>query len=162
MTTLTINEMRRMVLPIETVVEAVLQFDRDSAGTLWQGTVLDARIESQPVPGLVLSLRLRGSESIERTFGLPAIAAAIINYCRQARIPLPRHGKKTLELVPEGFAFCIQTTISMPRLHSGLRDRGTKLAAVPENRPSETPSPDTAGTIGGEPAMDVTEDGTSN
>ena len=161
MTTLTIEEVRRMVLPIETVVEAVLQFDRDSAGTLWQGTILDASIESQPVPGLLLTVRLRGSESVERTFGLPAIAAAIINYCRQARIPLPRNGKKTLELVPEGIAFCVQTTINMPRLHSGVdarRARTTKLTSVPENRPSEIPSADTSGVIDGGPAIEVTED----
>jgi len=156
MTTLKINETRRIVLPIETVVEAVLQFDRDRAGTLWRGSVLDASIESQPVPGLLLSVRLSGSENIERTFGLPAIAAAIINYCRLAKIPLPRQGKKTIEPVPEGFAFCIETTVNMPRLHSGLRGRRkvTKLAVVP----SEGASPDTAVAADGEPAIDVTED----
>jgi hypothetical protein len=119
MATFSIQETRRLTLPIEAVVEAVLQFDRDSGGTLSHGTIVDATIESDPSPSLALTMQSRKSQSIEhRTFNLAAIAAAIIHYCRQARIPLPRGGKKTLEVVPEGLAFCIQATINMPSWHS--------------------------------------------
>ena len=119
MRTLSVYENRRLVLPIETAVEAVLLFDRDSGGTLSQGTILDASIETEPSPSLVLVMRSRRTDTVEqRSFSLPAIAAAIINYCRQARIPLPRGGKKSIEIVPEGFAFSIETSVTMPRWHS--------------------------------------------
>lgn len=137
MTTLSIYETRRLVLPIETVVEAVLQFDRDSGGTLFQGTILDATIETEPSPRLLLEVRRRSSQRIEhRMFTLPAIAAAIINQCRQARIPLPRSGKKLLEVVPEGFAFCIETTINMPRWHNNWAQEPRKTTS---EAPVDTP-----------------------
>ena len=145
MTTLSIYETRRLVLPIETVVEAVMQFDRDSGGTLFQGTILDATIETEPSPRLVLAVRRRSTDAIEhRTFTLPAIAAAIINHCRQARIPLPRNGKKLLEVVPEGLAFCIQTTINMPRWHNNWAQppRKTKSGATLNTRDSQAQVPD--------------------
>ena len=114
MGTFTVHESRRLTLPLEAVVEAVLLFDRDSGGTLCYGTILDATIEANPSPSLALTMRSRKSNNVEhRTFNLAAIAAAIIHYCRQAKIPLPRGSQKTLEVVPEGLAFCIQTSTSM-------------------------------------------------
>ena len=120
MTKLSIHEARRLVLPVETVVDALLQFDRDNAGTLSYGTILNATIEPEPDPGVLLLVRLRGSQTIERRiFALPAIAAAVLNYCRQSRIPLPLNGTKTLEMTPEGFVLSIRTTLSVPRWHNG-------------------------------------------
>lgn len=150
MTTLSIYETRRLVLPIETVVEAVLQFDRDSGGTLFQGTILDATIESEPSPSLVLAVRRHSTGTIEhRTFNLPTIAAAIINQCRQTRIPLPRSGKKLLEVVPEGLAFCIQTTINMPRWHNNWAQapRKTNSEAALNTRDAEGQVPDGSGAV---------------
>ena len=153
MRTLSIHETRRLTLPIETAVEAVLQFDRDSGGMLWQGTILDASIASEPSPGVCLVVRTRRADAVEqRTYSLPAIAAAIINYCRQARIPLPRGGKKTLEVVPEGFAFCVETTVNMPRWNSGWvpPQRNSQPTSAAVTQEAETPgraSSDAVGTV---------------
>lgn len=121
MSKVSIHEVRRLVLPVETVVDAVLQFDRDRAGVLSHGTILEAKVGAGAEEGLVLSVRFSGSNAIEqRTFALPAIAAAIINYCWNVRIPLPRHGTKTLTIVPEGFAFTVESTLQLARLHSPM------------------------------------------
>jgi hypothetical protein len=146
-----IHETRRLTLPIETAVEAVLQFDRDSGGVLWQGTILDASIAAEPTPGLCLVVRTRRAEAIEqRTYTLPAIAAAIINYCRLARIPLPRGGKKTLVVVPEGFAFCVETTVNMPRWNSGwvAPQRDSKPASEPAAPEIASPVPESSDAVG--------------
>jgi hypothetical protein len=151
MRTLSISESRRLTLPIETAVEAVLQFDRDSGGMLWQGTILDASIVSEPSPGLLLVVRSRRADAIEnRTYTLPAIAAAIINYCRQARIPLPRGGKKTLEVVPEGFVFCIETTINTPRWNTGWvpPQRNSQHASAVVAQEAGTPARESSDTVG--------------
>lgn len=119
MATFSVQETRRLILPLEAVVEAVLHFDRDSGGKLFHGTIVEATLES--TPALTLSLTMQPSKSHElehRRFNLAAIAAAIIHYCRQSKIPLPRGGQKTLEAVPEGLAFCIHTTSKMTTWHS--------------------------------------------
>lgn len=118
MAKVSIHEVRRLVLPIETVVDAVLLFDRERAGALAHAAVVEAKVASGDDAGLVLSVRIAGSEAIEqRKFALPALAAAIIHYCWIARIPLPRQGAKKLEVVPEGFAFTIESTLQLPRRH---------------------------------------------
>jgi hypothetical protein len=87
-------------------------------------------VESQPEPGLVLATKGSGASAVERRkFPLPMIAAAIINYCRQGRIPLPRQAKKTLEIVPEGFAFTVETTVELLRRHSALPAAAKQPAA---------------------------------
>lgn len=142
MRTLPVYESRRLVLPIETAVEAVLLFDRDSGGTLTQGTILDVSIETEPSPCLVLVMRSRRTDTVEqRTFTLPAIAAAIINYCREARIPLPRGGKKSIEIVPEGFAFGIETSVHLPRWHSQWQQPPRRpQPAPPTSEPAQQPN----------------------
>lgn len=123
------HEVRRLVLPLETVIDAVQQLDRDRAGALSVGTIIEAQVESEPEPGLVLWVRSPGSGAVEsRKLALPMIAAAIINYCWQSRIPLPRQGTKTLEIVPEGFAFTIETTLQVPRRHDALPVRPARKA----------------------------------
>lgn len=134
MANLCIYETRRLLLPIETAVEAVLQFDRDSGGTFYLGTILDARIESEAAPSLVITMRSHCSEAVEqRTFNVPKIAAAIINYCRDARIPLPRGGKKSLELAAEGFVFCIQTSAKMRSWHSNWQQPAQAAQAASQH-----------------------------
>jgi hypothetical protein len=129
MAKVSIHEVRRLVLPLETVVDAVQQLDRDRAGALSVGTIIEAQVESEPEPGLVLWVRSPGSGAVEsRKLALPMIAAAIINYCWQSRIPLPRQGTKTLEIVPEGFAFTIETTLQVPRRHDALPVRPARKA----------------------------------
>lgn len=136
MAKVSIHEVRRLVLPLDTVVDAILQLDRDRAGTLSLGSILDAQVESEPEPGLMLTAQLPGAVGIERRkFAMPMIAAAIINYCWQSRIPLPRQGAKTLEIVPEGFAFTIQTQLQVPRRHDPVPARTARKTAevvVPE------------------------------
>lgn len=129
MAKVSIHEVRRLVLPLETVIDAVQQLDRDRAGALSVGTIIEAQVESEPEPGLVLWVRSPGSGAVEsRKLALPMIAAAIINYCWQSRIPLPRQGTKTLEIVPEGFAFTIETTLQVPRRHDALPVRPARKA----------------------------------
>jgi len=121
-----IHEVRRIVLPVETAVDAVLELDREHGGRLSLATLISARIESVPEPGLSVELRRPGSLTTEtRRFSLSAIAAAFINYCWKSRIPLPRHGTKRIDIVPagfvpEGFAITIEGTVEVVRRHGAL------------------------------------------
>lgn len=120
MAKVSIHETRRLVLPLDTVIDAVLQLDRDRSGELGRATLLAANVERGDEDGLVLSVRFPDDQVEHRRFTLPVIAAAIINYCYQSRIPLPRQGAKKLEIVPEGFAFTVESALQLPRRHSPL------------------------------------------
>ena len=58
--------------------------------------------------------------AIQKHYTLPAVAAAAIHYCFRARIPLPRQGTKSIEVVAEGFQLTIQHTTEVLRLHGEL------------------------------------------
>jgi hypothetical protein len=146
MAKVSIREVRQLMVPVETAVDAVLQLDRDRGGVLALGNLLGAQVESGEEPGMVVSVRLAGTGDVDhRRFSLPEIAAAIINYCWQSRIPLPRHGTKTLEVISGGFTFTVETTSQLPRRHAALpparvqRIEAAASTAEPASPPDDSP-----------------------
>jgi hypothetical protein len=115
-----IQEIRKLLLPVETVVDAILELDRSHGGALASAKLVEVRVETGTDPGLSLVL-MQGSGSdaavVEKHFTLPAVAAAAIHYCFRARIPLPRQGTKSIEVTPEGYQLTIQTITEVLRLH---------------------------------------------
>ena len=133
MATLLINESRRIVLPLEAAVDAVLQLDWEHGGWLAEAPLQEARIESGPEPGLVL--RVQRPEAIEpetRRYSLPAVAAAIVHLCVKARIPLPRWQKR-IAIVPEGFELTLEGTVEISRYYGPLPET---LPAKSAQRPA--------------------------
>lgn len=115
-----VQELRKLMLPIETVVDAVLELDRSHGGALAMGKLMEARVETGTDPGMTLVV-MQGSGSaaaaVQKHYSLPAVAAAVIHYCFRARIPLPRQSTKSIEIIPEGFQLTIQCTTEVLRLH---------------------------------------------
>jgi hypothetical protein len=115
---LTIKESRKLVLPLDTVIEALLHFDGKSHGPLSRGDVLQAEMVRDDVNGDGIDIAVRtGVDQIVdwHRFNSSSIAAAIISYCRSKRIPLPYSGAKSLELTRDGIAFHIENTVSINR-----------------------------------------------
>jgi hypothetical protein len=134
-----VHELRKLVLPLETAVDAVLELDSEQGGSLAFGAILEAKIESGPEAGLALVVQRRGSESTEqRKFTLAILAAAFIRYCWKCRIPLPRAGSKRIEIAPEGFVFTIEGTVEVIRRHGPLPQQPSagRRPASPDAAPS--------------------------
>lgn len=118
-----IHESRKLRFPLATAVDAVLELDRSHGGQLAAGKLVEARIEGGEDPGLVLVI-MEGSdesgEAVQKHYTLPAVAAAAIHYCIRARIPLPRLGTKSIEVLSDGFQLAITLATEVPRLHAEL------------------------------------------
>jgi hypothetical protein len=115
-----IQEVRKLLLPVETVVDAILELDRSHGGALANAKLTEVRIETGADPGLSLLLAPgsgNAATTLEKRFTLAAVAAAAIHYCFRARIPLPRQATKSIEVTPEGFQLTIQTVTEVLRLH---------------------------------------------
>jgi hypothetical protein len=118
-----IQEVRKLLLPVETVVDAILELDRSHGGALANATLTEVRVETGADPGLSLVIAQGSADAattLEKRFTLPAIAAAAIHYCFRARIPLPRQATKSIEVTPEGFQLTIQTVTEVLRLHGDV------------------------------------------
>jgi hypothetical protein len=124
MSAVTISETRNLLLPLETVLEALVFFDRKADGVLMHGEVLQAKIMSGSKRGDGIDVALRNSETrvIEwHRFDFATITQAIIAFCRAKRIPLPYAGVKSLTLGKEGVTFRIENRVSLSR-HSVKED----------------------------------------
>lgn len=113
---MTIKESRQLVLPLQTVLDAVVYFDRRTHGTLSRGDVVQAEfVKGDSLDsGLDVAVLAPDERIIEwRHFSIVELAAAIINFCRAKRIPLPYSGRKTLAITDQGAAFTIETTVEV-------------------------------------------------
>ena len=134
-----VHELRRLVLPVEAAVDAIVELDREHGGRLSRSAILEVQVDTSQDPGLVIVFQPAGStERVRRQFSLAAIAAAIINYCWKARIPLPRQGVKRMDIVPEGFAMTIESTVELLRRHGPLPVGG--ITSVATHAPAAEPS----------------------
>jgi hypothetical protein len=142
MTTLIMHETRRMLIPLELAVDALLQLDWDNGGWLAEARLTEVRVDTGEQPALVLSVQRDDATRPEtRSYTLPAIAAAIIHLCRKSKIPLPRDWEKRIEIVPEGFEFKLEGAVKIPRRYGGLPD---KSAAAPTSSASAASAPATS------------------
>jgi hypothetical protein len=142
MATFLISESRRIVLPLEAAVDAVLQLDWEHGGWLAEAPLKEARIETGAEPGLILRVqRAAAVEPETRKYSLPAVAAAIVHLCVKSRIPLPRWQKR-IAIVPEGFELILEGTVEISRYHGPLPEVRLGPAAAPpaanELQPADT------------------------
>ena len=118
MSGVTIKETRHLVLPLQTVLDAVVHFDRRNHGALLQGEPLQAefvrgRARDQ---GLNVAVRCTSDHSIEwRHLNTDDLSRAIISYCRSRRIPLPFAAEKTLSITEHGAALAIENTVDLSK-----------------------------------------------
>ena len=150
MAALTIKESRKLVMPLDTVLEALLHFDGKSHGPLSRGEVLQAELvrDVSQGDGIDVAVRSTGAHIVDwHHFNFSTIAAAIISYCRSKRIPLPYSGVKSLEVTREGIAFHIENTVSIARRPALREDlsgqslryaRGYEPHAISPNTQNET------------------------
>lgn len=128
MATLRIEETRRLVVPLDTAVDALLELDSARAGELFRGRLHSARVmglDPGEEPGLRIVVeethygratnKLRSSD-----FPLQIVAAALLSYCIKAHIPIPRAARKSIELTPEGFVMTLLVSNTLVRKHGTL------------------------------------------
>ena len=117
MSAVTIKESRLLLLPLETVLEALVHFDRRSNGPLSRGEVLQADFVTDPSNGdtIEVAVRMPGSDIEWRRYDFGAITAAIISFCGAKRIPLPLSGVKSIALTKEGISFSIENQVNIPQ-----------------------------------------------
>jgi hypothetical protein len=116
MSGVTIKETRHLVLPLQTVLDAVVHYDRRHHGELLSGEPLQAEFVrgTSREEGLNVAVRSTSDGAIEwRHLATDDLARAIISYCRWRRIPLPFAAEKTLSITDQGAALAIENVVSL-------------------------------------------------
>ena len=140
MTNVLMHESRRLALPLETVVDALVEFDHVHKRWPEHAILEGARVDPS---GIVISLKHSGKDaSIERLYSLAIIAAAIINYCAKMRVPIPRNASKSVAITATGVAMTLEGTLFLQRQHSELPPG--YAANTQSAQTSSSPAPDPA------------------
>lgn len=116
MAAMTIKETRHLLLPLPTVLEAVVQYDLRNQGAMLGGEALQAEfVQGTPnEQGLNVAVRLPEADAIEwKHLDVHDLSRAIIHYCRTRRIPLPYAAEKTVRITEQGAALAIENTLSL-------------------------------------------------
>lgn len=116
MTGVTIKETRHLVLPLQTVLDAVVHFDRRNHGSVLNGEPLQAEFVrgNSRDEGLSVAVRSTSDDTLEwRHLNTEDLSRAIISYCRSMRIPLPYAAEKTLSITDQGAALAIENTVNV-------------------------------------------------
>ena len=122
MDTTIIHESRRLLLPFDTVVDALIELETKHGRWPAQAELVGVVLRDGGPQGersIVMSVRAsRHEEPAQRTYALPLIAAAIVNYCMKLRVPMPRSSTKTIDILPDGIALQLDNTLKLPRQHA--------------------------------------------
>ena len=112
---MTIKESRQLFLPLQTVLDAVVHFDRRENGSLARGEIVEAAFVSGNPRGEGLDVAVLSADRVIewRHFDIDELARAIIAFFRSQRIPLPYSGNKTLSITRAGAAFSIENEVSI-------------------------------------------------
>lgn len=142
MANILIHESRRLLLPFDTVVDALIELEvkhgRWPANAALVGVAVhDSELES--ARNIVLTIRPPRQEAVaERTYTPPIIAAAIVNYCLTMRVPMPRSSSKTIHFGPEGVALQLDNTLMLQRRHAEAPAASVDSASAADPAPPET------------------------
>jgi hypothetical protein len=115
MSGVTIKETRHLVLPLQTVVDAVVHYDRRNHGELLGGEPMQAEFVRGRARDEGLNVAVRSADDhIEwRHLDTDDLYRAVISYCRAARIPLPLTAEKSLTITDQGASLAIENTLNL-------------------------------------------------
>jgi hypothetical protein len=117
MSTVLIHESRRLVFPLDTVVDAVIELEREHQR--WPAQAKLARVKLSRSSGLTLTLAASSKlPEEERRYPLATLAAAVIHYCARMHVPMPRNATKSVKIVGEGFELALDTKLFLQRQHA--------------------------------------------
>ena len=114
MSRLTLQDIRRLKFTLPALLDAALSFDREHNGWLWRASGHSLAIDAGGGGAVTIEARKSGAAAPEAVNRSPAwVAAALLHYCFKRRIPIPRQGTKTLEVLPDGEGVAMRVEITM-------------------------------------------------
>lgn len=121
MAALPITEIRQLVFPRDTLLDAILYVDRQNKGWLHRAVVQGIEIAGGDTLSVVVTAERDGAKAWTKVAFKPAeIAATMIRYCKANRIPLPRNAAKSLELQGDSLCLKITANVTVVPLHSRI------------------------------------------
>ena len=94
------TETRQLIFTNDEVIAAMTSHNRIAVEKLFVGTIVQCRLAPEPDVSLRLTIRHETTKNTyDLVFGPDAIEPALIRYCLEINIPLPKRGHKRFGIV---------------------------------------------------------------
>ena len=103
-------ETRRIVFSnAELLLALIAQSKSNPDSKLNSGNIISCTVKDQQ-DGIV-HMQIQGDDGQPTTVAVPhaSVGAALLRFCREVKIPIPRRGKKSLQVVGEDIGLFIET-----------------------------------------------------
>jgi hypothetical protein len=150
MSRLTLQDSRRLKFTVPALLDAALTFDREHNGWLWRASDHSLVIDAGGAGAVTIRARKTAATDFETVNRSPAwVAAALLQYCFKRRIPIPRHGTKTISVLPDGVVMLVEVSMVLPPLELtrdvlNAAERQGAAAAASATSPGDPSPPDPA------------------
>lgn len=103
------TETRRITFSIRELVEAIAHFAKATKYPMPPGKIIDCKVETSGAVAATLTIQ-HMAEGATRTarFDNNSIAAALIHYCIEKKIPIPRSAEKSVESAGNGVVLSLR------------------------------------------------------
>lgn len=122
-------EVRHLIFDEAEVTAALLAYDRRSRPQTRSMSVADMRLDDFPAMKGFLTLRTTDGAIDVVEFGAAQLAAALILFCRNARIPLPAKAAKSVTIFDRGLRLSLSLN-APPSLQAALTPDAFTLATA--------------------------------
>jgi len=150
---LTLQDSRRLKFTVPALLDAVLTFDREHNGWLWRASAHSLLIEAGGGGAVTIEACKAGTAAPETVNRSPAwVAAALLQYCFKRRIPVPRNGTKTIEVLADGMGVALRVEVTMVLPALELSSDALSAAEKPRVQTGPPPLADVAAAAAESPA----------
>ncbi len=105
------TEIRHIIFAQDEVIRAIIDYHRRSGNMLPTGTIIKTTFEKEPTLRCGLHIGVDADNSRQVVWiEEPILAASLIFFCIQNKIPLPTKASKTLQIVNEQIALKVTRT----------------------------------------------------
>ena len=112
-----ITEFRRLIFSKDEILKAILSYNLRSSVKLPPGDITNIKTTSVPEPAIVLDVHDPSSDTTETvTLESTYLAATMLRYCIEFKIPIPRHADKYVEIVGDGVALSMSIDANAKKL----------------------------------------------
>jgi hypothetical protein len=112
-----LSELRHVTFSKDALIMALKLYFAGCNQPLPAGTVESCIVEAVPDIGVTIAIRDDASGTLNKvTVAAEKIGAAMITYCRQVNVPLPRAGQKSLLTSGENLILMVQVRAAQTKL----------------------------------------------
>ncbi len=115
------NEFRQLVFSRDELAQALANYHEDAEDSVPLGNIVFCQIMQNSDLRVMIKVLPDGETQVQsRELGVDVIARALMKYCQDNKIPMPRNSEKSIEAIGENIAMTVSIDRTSIRLSGDI------------------------------------------